>query len=360
MTARTLWVELGGRRYPVYLGQRLISSIGTFCRRHGIPERVVVLADRNSARVALHPVLRSLRKSGFEALPVVIPPGENQKSFRRVELVHAAMLKLRVSRQSALLALGGGVVGDVGGFVASTYRRGIPFVQCPTTLLSQIDSSVGGKNGVNHLSGKNAIGSFHQPRFVCSDVRILPTLPVREIRSGLGELIKYAFVGDPSLLGYMEENLEQIVQLEPKTILHVAERCLRIKTRLVGNDERETLPRGRAVLNVGHAIGHAIESLSRYRLRHGEAVFLGLIAESGISVNRGWLGGHHRDRLIEVYHRLGCRFSLREITPAMVIRHLYSGGGPRFVLPRSLGRVVIVNNVTKAEVREGLKHLHML
>jgi len=355
-----MWVKLRDRSYPVYLGQGLISSIGMLCRRHRIPDRVVILADRNSARVALDPVLRSLRKSGFEPVPVVIPPGEGQKSFRRAELVHAAMLKQGVSRHSALLALGGGVVGDVGGFVASTYRRGIPFVQCPTTLLSQIDSSVGGKNGVNHLNGKNAVGSFHQPRFVCTDVRILQTLPVREIRSGLGELIKYPFVGDPKLLGFLEDRLDQIMRLERKEILHVAERCLRIKTRVVGKDERETLRRGRAVLNIGHTIGHAIETLSRYRLRHGEAVFLGLIAECGISVNRGWLAGHYRDRVIGVYRRLGCRFNPGTITPPMVIRHLFSAGAPRFVIPRGFGRVAVVKDVTKSEVRDGLRVLEGL
>lgn len=361
MKKKQFRVELGDRSYPVYLGDGLAGSIGMLCRYHGIPERIAVLADRNSAAAALRPVITSLNKSGFRPFPIVIPPGERQKSFRRAEQIHSVMLKEGFSRTSALMAVGGGVVGDVGGFVASTYRRGIPLVQCPTTLLSQIDSSVGGKNGVNHARGKNAVGSFHQPRFVCSDIRFLSTLPPREIRSGLGELVKYPFVGDPALLGFLEDHLEQLVALDTKRVLEIAGRCLRIKTTLVGKDERETLPRnGRALLNIGHTVGHAMETLSRYRLRHGEAVFLGLIAECGISVERGWLSRRYVDRLTAIYHRSGCRFRPGRISSGMLVRHLFSAGAPRFVLPKGFGDVSIVNDVTPAEVRSGLRFLAAL
>jgi 3-dehydroquinate synthetase len=182
MNIHTIPVPLGERSYPIYLGAGNIGSLGAQCKQHGIPRRVVLLADRNSARAAMKRTLTSLAQEGFDVTPIVMPPGERQKSFARAEAIHFAMLKAHIPRTAAMIALGGGVVGDVAGFVASTYRRGLVFVQCPTTLLSQVDSSVGGKNGVNHSLSKNAIGTFHQPVFVFSDVELLSTLPRRVIR----------------------------------------------------------------------------------------------------------------------------------------------------------------------------------
>jgi len=359
--SRTIRVRVPDRPYPIYLGEGLLASLGEMCAKHHLPGQVVVLADRNSAAAALRPAMDSLRRGGFQAFPVLFPPGERQKSFRRAELIHVALLKKKIPRQAALISLGGGVVGDVGGFVASTYRRGIPFVQCPTTLLSMVDSSVGGKNGVNHPSGKNAVGTFHQPRFVCSDILLLRTLPAREIRSGIGEIMKYPFVDDPGILSYIEKNLEALITLQPGVVQSLALRCLRIKTRLVAMDEREMLPRGRAQLNIGHAVGHALESLSRYRLRHGEAVFLGLIAECGVSVQRGWLSRRHVDRLLDLYHRLGCRFRpWNAVTPAGLTRALFAPGRPRFVIPRGFGRVTVVRDVTPDELMTGLRLLRNL
>jgi 3-dehydroquinate synthase len=269
------------------------------------------------------------------------------------------MLKARIPRHAALVALGGGVVGDVGGFVASTYKRGLRFVQCPTTLLSQVDSSVGGKNGVNHPRGKNAIGSYLQPAFVLADVSLLDSLPRREIITGIGEILKYPFVGDPSFLDFIENHLDRIIECERRTILTMARRCLRIKTHLVSRDEKELMARGRNLLNVGHVIGHAIETLSRYRLHHGEAVFLGIIAEGWISVKRGWLSQAQLQRLVDIYHRLGCRFSIKGIAPASILLQIQSSR-QRFVLPRTSAGPAVVSDVTEAEIREGLSLLRTL
>jgi len=355
----TIRVRLKDNPYPIYLGKKLVSSLGQLCRQHRVPDHVVVLSDTNSSAAALSKVLTSLKLAEFKTLSLIMPAGERQKSPDRVSRLHSALLKARIPRQAALIALGGGVVGDVGGFVASTYRRGLTFVQCPTTLLSQVDSSVGGKNGVNHPRGKNVIGSYLQPAFVLSDVNLLATLPRREMITGLGEILKYPFVGDPSLLGYIETNLDRIMNCEPKPILTVAKRCLRIKTRLVAGDEKELQPRGRNLLNVGHVIGHALETLSRYRLHHGEAVFLGIIAEGWISVHRGWLSEDDVFRLIAIYRRLLCRFGLHGISTASIIRFA-SSARQKFVLPADNGKLFIVNDVTAKELRKGLSFLDTL
>ncbi len=352
-------VRLKSNPYPVYLGSGVLRSVGRLCRRHGVPDHVVVLSDTNSGRSAKELTLRALHRSGFRTLSLAMPAGEQQKSPERVGRLHAAMLKAGVPRQAALIALGGGVVGDVGGFTASTYKRGLTFVQCPTTLLSQVDSSVGGKNGVNHPLGKNAIGSYLQPVFVLSDVNLLQTLPRREIITGLGEILKYPFVGDPTLLDYIETNLERIMDRKLSVLRHIAGRCLRIKTGLVAGDEKELRSRGRNLLNVGHAVGHAIETLSRYRIHHGEAVFLGLIAEGWISVLRGWMSEEPVERLASIYKRLGCRFNIRDISLSSIGR-IVSSGRQKFVLPGDNGRLSIVNDVTPAELRAGLKLLQRL
>jgi 3-dehydroquinate synthase len=284
-----------------------------------------------------------------------MPDGEREKSPARANRIHAKMLAAGIPRQAALIALGGGVVGDIGGFVASTYRRGIMFVQCPTTLLSQVDSSVGGKNGVNHPASKNTVGTFWQPTFVLSDVGILSTLPRREVVSGLGEILKYAFVGDPDILQAVEHNLRRILQKEPDSIMELAERCLRIKTALVSGDERELLSdKGRAFLNVGHAVGHALEALSSYRLRHGEAVFLGLMVEGCISVRRSWMPTSALRQLEGIYNGVRARFSLRGIGDRSIIRFLLSKGKSRFVLPRVPGMPVVVQDVSEKELLDAV------
>ena len=352
-------VRLRSNPYPIYIGNGVLRSLGRLCRRHGLPDFVVVLSDANSGRVAMKTALDSLRRSRFRTLPLTMPAGERQKSPERANRIHEAMLRAGVPRQAALVALGGGVVGDVGGFVASTYRRGLTFVQCPTTLLSQVDSSVGGKNGVNHPLAKNAIGSYLQPAFVLSDAGLLQTLPRREVITGLGEILKYPFVGDPGLLDFIEENLDRIVDRSPSVLRKVAERCLRIKTRLVAADEKELSPRGRNLLNVGHAVGHAIETLSLYRIHHGEAVFLGIIAEGRISVLRGWIDEEPVERLVSIYRRLRCRFNIGEI-PLSAIMKKAAPGRQKYVLPRSGGRLSVVHDVTPSELRAGLTFLRTL
>ena len=361
MNPTTITVELGERRYPIYLGSGTLGTLGSLCGTHALPERVVVLSDRNSAKAALKQATASLKESGYAITTIVMPPGEHQKNPARARAIHTAMLRQGVPRNAAMIALGGGVVGDVAGFVASTYRRGLAFVQVPTTLLSQVDSSVGGKNGVNFPQGKNSVGTFHQPTFVLSDVTLLKTLPRREVIAGLGEILKYPLVADPSLLNFIEEHLDELLAVQPDAVLEVAARCLRIKTALVSEDERELLSdRGRVFLNVGHAVGHAFETLSGYRLRHGEGVLLGILAEGFIAVKKTGFSEQELERFVAIYRRLGRRYDISSISTSSIQRFVLGKGGARFVLPRRPGDVVVLHSVTADELADGIRFLRSL
>jgi len=361
MVPATIAVELGRNSYPVFLGSGELETLGERCRAHGIPDEVVVLADRNSARAAMKRATASLGRSGYRVLTIVMPPGEQQKNPARARVIQTTLLREELPRTSAMIALGGGVVGDIAGYVASTYRRGIAFIQVPTTLLSQVDSSVGGKNGVNFPQGKNAVGTYHQPRFVLSDVDLLRTLPRREVIAGLGEILKYPLVADPALLAFIEEHLDQLLAVDPETVFEVASRCLRIKAALVSEDEREMLgDRGRVLLNVGHAVGHALELLSRYRLRHGEAVLLGILAEGFIAVRKTGFPETEHQRFVQLYRRIGRRYDIRSISTSSIQRFALGKWGARFVLPRAPGDVVVLHTVTSDELAQGIHFLRSL
>jgi 3-dehydroquinate synthase len=357
----TIHVELGERSYPIYLGAGNLSFLGTKCKQHTIPQRVVILADRNSARAGLKRAVASLKQEGFNVSSLVMPPGEQQKNLSRAEAVHSALLKMRIPRKAAMIALGGGVVGDVAGFVASTYRRGLGFIQCPTTLLSQVDSSVGGKNGLNHPPTKNAIGTYYQPAFVLSDVKLLSTLPHREVVAGFGEILKYPIVSDSTLLSYIEGHMDALLATARGQILEVASRCLRIKAGLVSEDETELLSnRGRVFLNVGHAVGHALETISSYKLRHGEAVLLGIIAEAQIAVAREGFPAQELGRLVQLYRRLKPRYRIRGISNAAIAKSVFQKGAGQFVLPRKLGEVRVVRDVNEHQLADGLRFIRSL
>lgn len=297
MIHRQIDVALGERSYPIYVGSGMAASFAPTCRQHGMPDRLVILTDGNVAPLYLAPLLKNLRHHTFDVTSLIIPPGERQKSLQRAGTVFTGMLKAGLGRKSAVIALGGGVVGDLAGFIAATYQRGVPLIQVPTTLLSQVDSSIGGKVAVNHPLGKNMIGAFYQPKFVWSDMDCLRTLPAREIVSGLGEIIKYGVILDAGLFEDLEANIDRILSLDRDTVLRVQARCAELKADLTSQDEKEAGIR--IVLNYGHTVGHALEAAGNYRvLNHGEAVLLGMIAESSIALALGMIGKdvHERDR----------------------------------------------------------------
>ena len=364
MIQRQIDVALGERSYPIYFGTDLNALFAPTCQQHGIPRRIVILTDSNVAHYYLEPLEKNLRHFKFNVSSIVIPPGEHQKSLHRANAFYTELLKQNVSRKSAIVALGGGVIGDLAGFVAATYQRGLILVQVPTTLLAQVDSSVGGKVAVNHPLGKNMIGAFYQPKFVWVDGETLRTLPPREVLCGLAEVIKYGVVFDAEFFAYLETNLENILKLEPASVMHVQARCCELKAHVVAEDERE---QGlRMVLNYGHTIGHALEAAGNYRiLKHGEAVLLGMIAESFIAREMGLLSADAHERIVQYGRRVPMKFGKLSITPAKILKAMSHDkksvdGKTRFVLPIRLGEVQVVEEVQTALIQSSIRYLYGL
>jgi 3-dehydroquinate synthase len=319
---------------------------------------VAVVTNSTVQKLFGKTVVQSLRKAGFEVDQTQIGDGEKFKTLRTAERLYDFLVRNRFERSDAVLALGGGVVGDLAGFVAATYHRGIPLVQVPTTLLAQIDSSVGGKTAVNHRLGKNLIGSFYQPTIVIIDPGTLVSLPARQLRSGLYEAIKYGVIADRNLFDRISRYLDSTSRVEQRELTRVIRRCCEIKARVVRIDEREGGLR--RILNYGHTVGHAIEAATGYRrFLHGEAVASGMIAESGISERMGLLDEPDRNTIVDLVRRVGklpdtSTLALSDIISRMTLDKKTQGGCPTFVLPVELGRVVISSDVPLSIVRQAL------
>ena len=292
-TSRRLEVDLGERSYPILIGPGIISSAEIY--RNSIRSRqVMVVTNETVAPIYLDKVLQAL--PGFHVEQVILPDGEQYKTLEVLNTIFDALLSSRFDRSCTLLALGGGVVGDMTGFAAASYQRGVDFVQVPTTLLSQVDSSVGGKTGVNHPLGKNMIGAFHQPRCVIADTDTLNTLPERELSAGLAEVIKYGVINDIPFFEWLEENIERLLARDSAALVYAIERSCRDKAVIVAADEKEAGQR--ALLNLGHTFGHAIESGMGYGVwLHGEAIAAGIVMAADMSVRMGWLDADQQKRI---------------------------------------------------------------
>jgi 3-dehydroquinate synthetase len=337
----TIRVPLGARSYPIVAGAGALTALPKLWRTGTLPRAVHVVTDSRVAALHLPALVAAFRRGGIAASVTVLAPGERQKNLASADRVVTDLLKNGHGRKSALVAFGGGVVGDVTGFVAATFRRGIVLVQIPTTLLGQVESAIGGKTAVNHPLSKNAIGAYHQPALVLSDTALLATLPRREIICGLGEIVKYAMI-DARILRRLELSIERILRGEPRATGEIIAMCNAVKARLIRDDEREELPGGgRAVLNLGHTVGHALEDLSRYRLRHGEAVVVGLRWELAIAAAVGVLSLARAERLGALLARIPYHPSLAAIPRgrviAKVVAHASSAG---MVLPTEDGVIV--------------------
>lgn len=280
-------VSLGERGYPIVIQPGLLGEVGARLKGLGAKGKVGLVTDRTVARLYAPEVMAALRRAGYRVHLITVPSGERAKTLAWMGKVLDILVKERFERSSFLVALGGGVVGDLTGFAASAYLRGVPFVQVPTTVIAQVDSSVGGKTGVNHRLGKNLIGAFYQPRAVLIDPVTLQTLPVREITAGLAEVIKYGVIADPDFFQYLEQHISAVLKLDREATAAVIRRSCEIKAAVVGADEREG--DRRRILNYGHTIGHALEALGAYRsLIHGEAVAIGMVAEASLAVHLGY------------------------------------------------------------------------
>ena len=359
MVHRQIDVALGSRSYPLLAGTNMLSSFAPVCRQHGISDTVVIITDRNVSRLHLQPLLRNLLHHKFQPLTITISAGETQKTLASSNKIFTEMLSKRIPRNAAVIAFGGGVIGDLAGFVAATYQRGIKLVQVPTTLLAQVDSSIGGKVGVNHPLGKNMIGAFHQPAFVWMDTDYLKTLPQREIICGLGEVIKYGIIRDAGLFATLESDLEKILRLDVEVIMHIQAACAAIKAEIVSQDEKESGLR--IILNYGHTMGHGLEAAGRYKLlKHGEAVLLGIMGEASIAKEMKLLDKDSYERLVSLVRRvpMKAKFSslkMADIVLAMGRDKKRVAKKLRFVLPTKIGGVRIVDDVNPILIRSAVR-----
>ncbi|MFZ5724498.1 MAG: 3-dehydroquinate synthase [Pseudomonadota bacterium] len=348
---KTLTVGLGDRAYPIHIGAGLIDSRELY----PVPGRqAMIVSNETVAPLYLARVEAALRSAGKTVDSVILPDGEAHKTLACLEAVFDALLVRRHNRSTTLVALGGGVVGDMTGFAAACYQRGVDFVQVPTTLLAQVDSSVGGKTGVNHPRGKNMIGAFHQPRAVIIDVATLASLPPREFAAGLAEVIKYGLIRDPQFFAWLEANIDALVAHDPAALSEAIERSCRNKAEVVAADERETGER--ATLNLGHTFGHAIETGCGYgNWLHGEAVAAGMVMAASLSVRLGWLAATDLARIERLLSRAGLPVrppAMRqdEFLDHMQVDKKNVNGRIRLVLLRRIGEAVITDDFPPAEL----------
>ena len=357
---RIVPVSLGHRSYEIKVGGGLLPRLGAECAALKLGQRCAVITDANVGRHYAKAALKSLAASGFEPVLVTVPAGEKSKRIATVEKCFDELAKHRLERKSFIVALGGGVVGDLAGFVAATYLRGIPFVQVPTTLLAQVDSSVGGKTGVNLKAGKNLVGAFYQPRLVLCDLDTLKTLPRREYVSGLAEVIKYGVIYDEILFAQLERNLPKLLARDEKTLRDVVARCCEIKADVVGQDETESGLR--AILNFGHTIGHAIENSSGYgKFLHGEAISIGQVAAAKLSQKILGLPSGDVARIEKLFVQAGLPVKIKldaarrkKLFAAMLLDKKVSGGEVKFVLAQKIGKVLWGQKVPQGLIEEVL------
>ena len=355
---RTITVGLGQQSYPIHVGTGLLARADLFLPH--LPQRKVsVVTNSTVAALYLEQFSAALRSAGVEVCPVVLPEGEQYKNWTTLNEIFDALLANRSERKSAIIALGGGVVGDLAGFAAATYQRGVPFIQVPTTLLAQVDSSVGGKTGINHPLGKNMIGAFYQPRLVVADIALLATLPARELSAGLAEVIKYGLIMDLPFLEWLEANMESLNNRSSDALGYAVARSCEDKAAVVAADERESGER--ALLNLGHTFGHAIEAGVGFGTwLHGEAVAAGTILAARVSERLGLLSAHDVERTLRVFKRAGLPV---EAPPLGAERYLelmgrdkkVEGGKLRLVLLRSLGKAFIASDVDVKVIRQVLE-----
>jgi len=352
-------IDLGSRSYDILVAQDLLSRVGGFLSRLVNSQSAVVVTHPSINKLYGNTLRASLELEGFQTITLEVPEGESCKSIQQAERLYDRLIENHCGRETPLLAFGGGVIGDLTGFVAATYLRGVPYIQVPTTLLSQVDSSVGGKTAVNHERGKNLIGAFYQPRLVAIDFATLKTLPKDEFRAGLAEIIKYGIIEDADLFAFLETNAEKILQQDRECLQHIIETSCSIKARVVEKDEKES--RYRMVLNFGHTIGHAIEALTAYsRFKHGEAVAIGMIYAARFSRNTGQCSDDVVLRIQALIEKFGFSIQLPDFSPKQYIESMYLDKKAvdkkiRFITVKDLGSVQIVDAVSEQSLMEILK-----
>ncbi|MBI5233936.1 MAG: 3-dehydroquinate synthase [Deltaproteobacteria bacterium] len=341
---RTVRVELAERSYPIYIRRGIIESAGSIMKKAGLKGKAAVVTNPVVKKLFLKPLVDSLKNEGFDVCVIEVPDGEEYKTLENVSLIYDRLIEERMERTSPIIALGGGVIGDITGFVAATYLRGVPYIQVPTTLLAQVDSSIGGKTAVNHSKGKNLIGSFYQPSMVIIDPDVLKTLAERHLSAGFAEVVKYGAIRDRAFFSFLEKNTKSLKSLCDEALFAIELSC-RIKASIVSADERESDQR--AILNFGHTFGHAVETLTGYsRYMHGEAVAIGMVMAGGLSVRKGLCPEDVLQRiksLLEAFSLPVCPPKIKpsDFIDCMRLDKKVKDKKIRFILLREIGEVVI-------------------
>jgi 3-dehydroquinate synthase len=352
----TLRVDLGSRGYPILIGDGLLHQ-ANLVRQHIAARDVLVVSNTRVAPLYMQDLLRAL--GGAHTVEAILPDGESHKSLGTLARILDVLVANRFGRDCMIVALGGGVVGDMAGFAAACYQRGVAYVQVPTTLLAQVDSSVGGKTGVNHPAGKNLIGAFHQPAAVLTDTATLKSLPARELRAGLAEVIKYGLICDAAFFDWVEAHIDELLAADAAALAHVIHRSCEIKAEIVGRDEREQ--GDRALLNLGHTFGHAIESATHYaRWLHGEAVGAGLLMAAAMSYECGLLDGGEVERLRRLLTRTGMPVKIEGVAPETALEHMridkkVQDGRIRLILMKGVGNAFVTAEYPESALQRTLE-----
>ena len=354
---QTLKVELAGRSYAIHIGRNLIGD-ASLILPHLKRKHVAVVTNTTVAPLYLEQLTLSLQAAGVSVLPIILPDGEAYKNTQTLNTIYDALLQNRCERSTTLIALGGGVIGDLTGYAAATFLRGVPFIQIPTTLLSQVDSSVGGKTGINHPLGKNMIGAFYQPQVVLADIDTLKTLPPREFSAGMAEVIKYGLMRDADFFDWLEGNVEALMALDEQALSYAIYRSCQNKADLVALDEHEQ--GDRALLNLGHTFGHAIENAMGYGVwLHGEAVAAGTILAADLSQRLGWLTSSDSKRVTDILRAANLpvtapNLGVERYLDLMGHDKKVEDGKIRLVLQQGIGKAVISSDYAADKLKETL------
>ena len=355
---KTIKIKFDERSYPIYIGENLISNYDLI-GQHILSKKIAIVTNDTVAAIYLNPLLESL-SSHKEIISIVLPDGESYKNQDSLHDIHTQLLKNKADRSITLIALGGGVIGDITGFAAATYMRGVNFIQIPTTLLSQVDSSVGGKTGINHPLGKNMIGAFYQPKCVISDVNVLKTLPSRELSAGLAEVIKYGLIRDLNFFEWLEDNINSLKEMKAEFLIEAIQRSCENKASVVEADEFESGIR--AILNLGHTFGHAIEVAEGYgNWLHGEAVGAGMVMAAKLSKSMGWLSDKDLDRITSLIKNAGLptnppKISAEKYLELMMLDKKTKDGQINLVLQKSIGEAVLTNTYDDEKLHQILEN----
>ena len=358
-------VSLGNQRYCVLIGERLLKRLGACVRQHLSRKTCTIISDNNVARLFAKHAQENLTSAGFRPTLIKIPSGEKWKTLEQAGAICDQMIAAGLDRQSFVVGLGGGVIGDISGFVAAIYHRGIPHVQIPTTLLAMVDSSIGGKTGVNTRDGKNLIGAFHPPSLVIDDIYVLKTLPRREFNQAFAEIIKHAVIADPKMFQMLKVARASGLRRASEThaLQSLIKRNIEIKSKIVTRDERDRTGE-RALLNFGHTVGHAIERAGDFKqFLHGEALSLGIIPACAISIKKAGLSSDQRDEVVELLQRfelptrLPPNFPRQRIVEALKFDKKFEGGKVRFVVTPKIGVARLTSTVTLSDIREAVETL---